>query len=146
MVKVVVAVDNSSSAERAFKRAVEVMGGRGSLVVLHVTEVVTTSVLDPFHDTLDHLQNVEARETATHVRKKFEGLCHSASPKVAQWEYREVEASSPKEALLRQTEELEGADLLVVGRKGMSTLDKLLLGSTSEYVVAHAHMPVMVVH
>jgi hypothetical protein len=58
------------------------MGGRGSLVVLHVTEVVTTSVLDPFHDTLDHLQNVEARETATHVRKKFEGLCHSASPKV----------------------------------------------------------------
>jgi hypothetical protein len=66
----------------AFKRAVEVMGGRGSLVVLHVTEVVTTSVLDPFHDTLDHLQNVEAQETATHVRKKFEGLCHSASPKV----------------------------------------------------------------
>jgi nucleotide-binding universal stress UspA family protein len=88
---------------------------------------------------------------------------------VPQWEYREVEASSPKEALLRQTEELEGADLLVVGRKGMSTLDKyshysrhacvrnsrltthaiacrLLLGSTSEYVVAHAHMPVMVVH
>jgi hypothetical protein len=58
------------------------MGGRGSLVVLHVTEVVTTSVLDPFHDTLDHLQNVEAQETATHVRKKFEGLCHSASPKV----------------------------------------------------------------
>jgi hypothetical protein len=63
---------------------VEVLAGRGTLVVLHVAEVVTTSVLDPFHDTLDHFQNVEARETAKRVRAKYEHLCGIASPKASE--------------------------------------------------------------
>jgi nucleotide-binding universal stress UspA family protein len=39
----------------------------------------------------------------------------------------------------------EGADLLVVGRRGRSMAAELILGSTSAYCLHHAHCPVVVV-
>ncbi len=38
-----------------------------------------------------------------------------------------------------------GADLVVVGARGQSTIERLLLGSVSSEVVDHAHRPVLVV-
>lgn len=38
-----------------------------------------------------------------------------------------------------------GADLIVMGTHGRTGLSYLLLGSVSEYVIKHAHVPVMVV-
>lgn len=37
------------------------------------------------------------------------------------------------------------ADLVVVGRRGQSDIKSLLLGSSSNYVVHHAHCPVVVI-
>ncbi len=39
----------------------------------------------------------------------------------------------------------EGADLLVVGRRGRSIAAEVILGSTSAYCLHHAHCPVVVV-
>lgn len=43
------------------------------------------------------------------------------------------------------TEIAAGADLLVVGRRGHTEVVEMLLGSCSEYCVAHARCPVVVV-
>lgn len=48
--------------------------------------------------------------------------------------------------LLIQVAETQGADLLVVGRRGHGVAASLLLGSTSEYVVRRATVPVLVAH
>ncbi|HEX7495505.1 MAG TPA: universal stress protein, partial [Candidatus Limnocylindrales bacterium] len=39
----------------------------------------------------------------------------------------------------------ENADLIVVGSHGRSGVSRFLIGSVSDYVVRHAHCPVMVV-
>ncbi len=41
--------------------------------------------------------------------------------------------------------EAEGADLIVVGSHGRSTVGRFLLGSVSDHVVHHAGCPVLVV-
>ena len=39
----------------------------------------------------------------------------------------------------------EGVDLIVVGSHGRSGVSRFLIGSVSDYVVRHAHCPVMVI-
>jgi nucleotide-binding universal stress UspA family protein len=55
-----------------------------------------------------------------------------------------LEGQAP-EALLRAAESHD-ADLIVVGRRGHGLTAGLLLGSTSEYVVRRAKVPVLVAH
>jgi nucleotide-binding universal stress UspA family protein len=50
----------------------------------------------------------------------------------------------PTEQLVHRAE-TEKADLIIVGRRGMSRFERMLVGSTSEKVLRYAHCPVMVV-
>ncbi|BCK56077.1 hypothetical protein NWFMUON74_38490 [Nocardia wallacei] len=56
---------------------------------------------------------------------------------------RQVAPAEPKADLLRWS---NSAQLLVVGSRGRGGVRGLLLGSTSNFLVQHAHCPVMVVH
>ena len=61
-----------------------------------------------------------------------------------------IEASSqirhgePRDLILHAAEQ-EKADLIVMGRRGLGTWQGLLLGSVSQHVVHHAHVPVLIV-
>ena len=50
----------------------------------------------------------------------------------------------PTEQLVHHAEK-EKVDLIVVGRRGVSRFERMLVGSTSEKVLRYAHCPVMVV-
>lgn len=50
----------------------------------------------------------------------------------------------PGEAIVAAAES-ENADMIVVGSHGRSGVSRFLIGSVSDYVVRHAHCPVMVV-
>lgn len=51
----------------------------------------------------------------------------------------------PSQAILEATRKA-GADLIVIGTRGLSGIRHLLLGSTAERVVQHAECPVLTVH
>jgi nucleotide-binding universal stress UspA family protein len=51
---------------------------------------------------------------------------------------------TPGEAIVAAADS-ENADLIVVGSHGRSGVSRFLIGSVSDYVVRHAHCPVMVV-
>jgi nucleotide-binding universal stress UspA family protein len=51
----------------------------------------------------------------------------------------------PSDAILRVADET-GADLIVLGRRGLNPVARLLLGSTSEQVAGRSNSPVLIVH
>jgi nucleotide-binding universal stress UspA family protein len=51
----------------------------------------------------------------------------------------------PSYAIVNTVEE-EHCDLLIMGSRGLTTLQRLLLGSVSNYVIHHTHCPVMLIH
>jgi nucleotide-binding universal stress UspA family protein len=55
-----------------------------------------------------------------------------------------IEAHVPHEGILEAAETL-GCDLIVIGSHGRHGLQKLLLGSTTQRVLSHADLPVLVV-
>ena len=57
----------------------------------------------------------------------------------------QVLTGRPYEAIVRAAGE-HGADLIVVGRRGINALRKVLLGSTSEQVAGHSTCAVLIVH
>jgi len=56
----------------------------------------------------------------------------------------ELIEGSPAEAII-EVANTRQSDLIVMGSRGMGTLVGLLLGSTSQKVVSHAHCPVLIV-
>jgi nucleotide-binding universal stress UspA family protein len=56
----------------------------------------------------------------------------------------EVLEGDPAEAILKVADTRK-SDLIVMGSRGLGRLAGLLLGSTSQKVVAHAHCPVLIV-
>lgn len=55
-----------------------------------------------------------------------------------------VREGDPVSEIVRTSKEI-GADLIVVGSRGLSTLKRILLGSVSQGVVARSSIPVLVV-
>jgi nucleotide-binding universal stress UspA family protein len=54
-----------------------------------------------------------------------------------------IEVGHPAEHLIHRAE-ADHAELIIVGRRGTSLFEKLILGSVSERVLRYAHCPVMV--
>lgn len=57
----------------------------------------------------------------------------------------ETSMGDPAEEIIRYTEDDPGV-LVVLGRRGLSRMQSLLLGSVSDKVIRHAKSPVMIIH
>ncbi|MET7001551.1 universal stress protein [Chitinophaga defluvii] len=56
----------------------------------------------------------------------------------------EVMLGRPKEDTLASARE-KGAEMLVIGTRGRTGLEHMLMGSTAEYIIRHSTIPVLVV-
>ena len=137
--RIVIATDFAESAERALDYAAELARMQGAeLILLHVfaglpayPEVASVQLATIFEEQRrwveDQLQQRAERAQTTGVRVR--PLVRTGSPA----------------AMIAQTAQEEGADLVVVGTHGRSGLDRFLLGSVAERVVRTAPCPVLVV-
>ncbi len=139
---ILLATDGSEEAELAARVAVELAKSTGS--ELHLVHVKLPLLTPPYPDVLDwrwreDLERAEreARELLDEQVKKVE----DAGGAVAGAHLRE---ELPAEEIVALAEEL-GACLIVVGSRDRGRLRRALAGSVSDWVVRHAHCPVVVV-
>jgi nucleotide-binding universal stress UspA family protein len=80
------------------------------------------------------------RDAETFLKEQAEQLS-SDGAKVAETHFRSGE---PDKEILRAAEPL-GVGLIVIGSRELGAITRTLMGSVSDYVVRHAHCPVLVV-
>lgn len=140
--RVLAAVDGSEPALRACQTAADLLGRRHAdirlLVVLSFEIDPYTLLGEEFADTPERLRLVrEAVErTTAEPRSVFEKAGHRVSATHT--------FGNTAEEILKEVTEWR-ADLVVMGRRGLSGASRWLMGSVSDRVVRHAHVPVLVV-
>ncbi|GAB2727739.1 universal stress protein [Nocardia thraciensis] len=137
---VVVGIDGSPVSEGALAAAFEEAAQRkAELVAVHAWNDLTIGRFagDPYLlfpvDEIETDERAALAERLAGWQEKYPGVPVR----------REVALAAPAEELLRWS---KSAQLLVVGSRGRGGFRSLLLGSTSNALVQHAHCPVMVVH
>jgi nucleotide-binding universal stress UspA family protein len=142
-VKIVVGIDESSHSERAVEFVGRLRWPAGSRVI------VVGALRMPTEFTASDLGGTPVPEQLlADGRRRFELVVERAREVLCaagiSSEGR-ILAGDPREVLL-EVAQGERADLLVVGSRGNTGLARLVLGSVSSHVVAHAPCSVLVVH
>jgi nucleotide-binding universal stress UspA family protein len=147
--KIVVAVDGSENSKRAARIAVGLAEKyHAEIVALHVvprltygftpTSLARPAVLPTSYGLAYNEMRKEAESYVSEVVSSAQVLGVSARGEVLE------DKPSAVEAIIDYASK-EKADLIVTGTKGKSGFTKLLVGSVSNGIVAHAHCAVLVV-
>lgn len=124
--RILVAYDGSDHAKKAVAHAVALAKAFGSSVC------VITVAVDPSQASLDKAQKI-ASEAAEALKSQGVALEEVA-----------VRSGTPAAEILNYAEE-KGVDLIVMGSRGLSALQRLVLGSVSQAVASRARVPVLIV-
>eukprot|EP00026_Physarum_polycephalum_P019998 Phypoly_transcript_22307.p1 GENE.Phypoly_transcript_22307~~Phypoly_transcript_22307.p1 ORF type:complete len:144 (+),score=22.77 Phypoly_transcript_22307:120-551(+) len=125
--KYMVCVDGSEFGDAAFERAKELyVAQRDSLVVVLV-----------------HSDDLSKRQAEKEVIQKYAKQCvrQYNSKMVAE----PIATGSSVGATILQTAKDEGVDAIIIGRRGMSKMQRVFAGSVSRYVMENAECDVFVV-
>jgi nucleotide-binding universal stress UspA family protein len=136
---IVVGTDGSAEAERALERAANLASGSGAPLY-----IVTAYSDDwPLKERLGDSARVDPVDLG---RVAEEVLARAAAHASRHGVEAEVIARQGDAAgVLIDVADEKGADLLVVGSRGLNAVDRFLLGSVSQKVSQHAKCTVMIV-
>ena len=140
--RILLATDGSEEAQLAALRAVDIAENTDS--ELHVVHVgVLPLFLESYPGTLGYYGRLyeQIEEVSRELLRKESWRVKAAGGTVAGAHLRMGQVDQEIVAL---AEEL-GADLIVMGSRGLGGVRRALMGSVSDSVVRHAHCPVLVV-
>ena len=134
--RIVVGVDGSDNAGRALECAIDV----ARAVDAEVVAVHSVGLLER----LASGQTPDGDLPYADVRHVFDTVWCAALDSAKVRSLRLLRDGNPVSVLLEVADEL-GADLIVVGSRGLGGYPELLLGSTSTQVAQHSTRPVLIV-
>jgi nucleotide-binding universal stress UspA family protein len=139
---IILAVDRSQQAENAFEWYVKsIHRPDNRLLLVHVPEGPTLEMNKGqrmSEGEIQKLSDIEKKENDEMTTKYNTKLTSNG----VKGEYRVV-YGKPGEALV-EVAKLENATMIVMGTRGMGTIRRTIMGSVSDYVVHHSHVPVIV--
>ena len=139
MAGIVVGVDGSGHSRRALERAAaEAVAHGASLTVLTIHQAVRDVYGGVSHYTEDAALTDKAKEAAQAETDEVLGALSSRPATVAVTAVHGL----PVDELIKAS---QGADMLVLGRRGQGGFARLTMGSVTSQVAHHAHCPVLIV-
>lgn len=136
---ILVAVDGSVGAELALHKAIHVAKRNNArLVIAHVIDTRA-------------LHNVAAFDASVYesLEKEATDLLNSYQEEAREAGIPDVqvliEFGNPKTILAHDIPKQTGADLMLLGATGLNAFERLLIGSSSEYIMRHATIDLLIV-
>ncbi|XP_069141510.1 universal stress protein Sll1388-like isoform X1 [Argopecten irradians] len=139
--KVVIAMDGSEPARYALKWYVaNVYRQDDRIILVYAMEHHHAKLLANSEKEGNSKTDIDER---TKLKEKLDSFQQLLSDFKLMGEIKPVSDKTPGKAILNAVEELN-ADVLVTGSRGHGTLKRAFLGSVSNYIVHHAHIPVII--
>ena len=136
--KIMVAVDGSNEAELAFKKAVNVAKrNQAELLLAHVIDTRAFQTVSSFDNVL--------AEQATDMAKQTLDDYEADAKKAGVEHIKVIEYGAPKVMIANQIPENNQIDLIMLGATGLNAVERLFIGSVSEYVIRNADCDVLIV-
>lgn len=137
--KIQVAIDGSQESELAFKKAVAVaLRNQAELKLVHVIDTRAFQNVSSF----DSAMVEEVSETAKNTMEAYVQTAKDAGLEHVNYY---IEYGSPKTILGREFPKREKVELIMIGATGLNAVERLLLGSVTEFVTRNATCDVLVV-
>jgi nucleotide-binding universal stress UspA family protein len=137
---ILVPVDFSPHAAKALETAIELARQfQGRIHLVHSYPVYVGAV-SPYGMVIPETFDRECREAANRELSKWADRVRQAGVPVETT----ITPIPPSEAIVSTAEEI-GADVVVMGSRGLTGLKHVLLGSVAERALRHSHCPVLVV-
>ncbi|WP_348921951.1 universal stress protein [Enterococcus rotai] len=139
---ILVAVDGSDQSENAFQEAIKIAKRNGA--ALHILSVIEEmgnyfGELTMSMGTL--MEDLRTKEEAEMKERESKALEQGVTNVFTYVMY-----GYPKTLIADFTESEEPIDLIVIGRTGLNGFERLMVGSTTSYVVNHTKANVLVVN
>jgi nucleotide-binding universal stress UspA family protein len=138
--KILVPIDFSDHSSAALDLAIELARGDGATLHLLHCYPIDPGAISPYGIVLPEGFDRDVREAAGTQLARWADKAAAANVSVEQ----HLSSMFPAEVIARMADEL-GADLIVMGTRGLSGLKHVLLGSITERVLRLAKCPVLTV-
>lgn len=138
---ILVPVDGSKEAELAFKKAVAVAKRNGEDTELQLLHVVDTRA---FQNISSFDSSMVEQVTKTAKKTLDEYIDYAKSQGLNKVSYT-IEYGSPKTIIAHDVPNKMHADLIMIGATGLNAVERILIGSVTEFVTRTAVCDVMVV-
>ena len=139
--RILVPMDGSKESEAALTRAIELTldaGDEGILSILNVIDTRAFQNVASFDDTMVEAVSDETRKSL----EKYKAQAIEADVKNVDYL---IEYGSPKSLIAKDVPNEVNADLIVIGATGLNAVERLVIGSVTEFVTRSAKVDVLVV-
>ncbi|AGU73333.1 universal stress protein [Streptococcus constellatus subsp. pharyngis] len=136
---IMVAVDGSHEAELAFEKGINVaLRNNSRLTIAHVIDTRALQSVSTFDAEVYEELQADAKKLMDEYAQKAKeaGVTNVVTI---------VEMGNPKTLLATDIPDEQKVDLIMVGATGLNAFERLLVGSSSEYILRHAKVDLLVV-
>lgn len=138
---ILVPIDGSQEAELAFKKAVAVAKRNGDDTELRLLHVVDTRAFQNI-SSFDSSMVEQVTETAKKTLDEYVDFAKKQGLTNVSYT---IEYGAPKTIIARDVPEKMHADLIMIGATGLNAVERILIGSVTEFVTRTAICDVLVV-
>ncbi|MGT2751060.1 universal stress protein [Streptococcus orisasini] len=136
---IMVAIDGSYESELAFEKGVSVaLRNDANLLLTHVVDTRALQSVATFDAYIYEKLEQEAHSVLDDYEKQ-------ARERGLENVRQVIEFGNPKPLLATEIPKREDVDLIMLGATGLNAFERLLIGSSSEYILRHAKVDLLVV-